>query len=134
MIRVQETWGELLSLKLKWETIRYFWCEKIRKDSNDNNLRNMQNSRRRINSSANKMNIMIKRKTFKKSKIEKWDEKFCFGLVWFYVIPTIVGYLMPNPFLCIQTVLFQTIQFNISTQFNSIFPIYKNLSGAIAPD
>ena len=22
-----------------------------------------------------------------------------FGLVWFYGIPTIVGYLMPNPFL-----------------------------------
>ena len=31
------------------------------------------------------------------------------GLVWFYVISTIVGNLMPNPFLCIWTVLFQPI-------------------------
>ena len=42
------------------------------------------------------------------------------GLVWFvgfYGISTFVGYLMPNPFLC-KSVLFQTIQFSISTQFN----------------
>ena len=38
-------------------------------------------------------------------------------MVWFYGISTIVCYLMPNPFLYIYTVLFQTIQFNISTQF-----------------
>ena len=36
-------------------------------------------------------------------------------LVWFYAISTIVGYLMPNQFLSKQTVLFQTIQFDIST-------------------
>ena len=42
-----------------------------------------------------------------------------FGLGWVYVISTIVGYLMAHPFLYIKTVLFQTIQFNIRTQFNS---------------
>ena len=40
-----------------------------------------------------------------------------YGLVWFYGIPTFVGYLMPNPFLYKQTVLFQIIQFSISAQF-----------------
>ena len=39
------------------------------------------------------------------------------GLGWFYGISTIAGYLMPNPFLYIQTVLFQTIQYCKSTQF-----------------
>ena len=39
------------------------------------------------------------------------------SLVWFYGISTIVGYLMPILFLYIETVLFQTIQFNIITQF-----------------
>ena len=43
-----------------------------------------------------------------------------FGLVCFYSTSTIIGYLMPNPFLYIQTVLFQTIQFSISKQFSSI--------------
>ena len=45
-------------------------------------------------------------------------------LVWFYGISTIVGYLMPNPFIYniyiyiyIYTVLFQTNQSSISTQF-----------------
>ena len=41
---------------------------------------------------------------------------------------------MPNTFLYIslivKTVLFQTIQFSINTQFNSIFPIDRTLSGA----
>ena len=36
----------------------------------------------------------------------------------FYGISTFVGYLMPNPFLYKWTVLFQTIQVSISTQFN----------------
>ena len=39
------------------------------------------------------------------------------GLVWFYGISTIVGYLMPNPFVYIQIALFLTIHFSISTQF-----------------
>ena len=39
------------------------------------------------------------------------------GLIWFYGISTIVGYLMPKSFLYIETVLFQPIQFNMSTQF-----------------
>ena len=32
-----------------------------------------------------------------------------------------------------KTVIFQTIQFNISTQFSSIWPIDKTLSGATTP-
>ena len=45
----------------------------------------------------------------------------------------VVGYLMPNLFLLIQTVLFQTIQFSKSTQFSSIWPIDRTLSGAPTP-
>ena len=43
------------------------------------------------------------------------------GSVWFvgfYGISTFVGYLTPNSFLCKYSVLFKTIQFSISTQFN----------------
>ena len=40
-----------------------------------------------------------------------------FNLVWFYGISTIVGYLMPNQFLYIETVLFQTNQFDMSNFF-----------------
>ena len=84
-------------------------------------------------------------------------------LVGFYGISTFVGYVMPNPFLLkqivlfktnqfsiskeinckkiflfhpiqfSQTVLFQLIQFNISTQFSSIWPIDRALSGATTP-
>ena len=43
-----------------------------------------------------------------------------FGLVWFYGILTIVGYLMPNPFWFVETVLFQTTRLTISTQFSSL--------------
>ena len=42
-------------------------------------------------------------------------------VVWlfgFHGLSSFVGYLMLNPFLYKKTVLFQTIQFNISTQFN----------------
>ena len=39
------------------------------------------------------------------------------GFIWVYGISNIVGYLMPNPLLYKWTVLFQTIQFSISTQF-----------------
>ena len=53
--------------------------------------------------------------------------------VW-YGTSTIAGYLMPNPFLYIQTVLFQTIQFSISIQSNSIRPIDRTLSGATTPE
>ena len=41
---------------------------------------------------------------------------FKFGFVLFYGISTIVSYLMPNPFLYIKTVLFQTVQCSISMQ------------------
>ena len=53
----------------------------------------------------------------------------CFVLVWFNGISTTVDYLMPSPFLYIQTVLFPTILFSISTQFSSFWPIDKILSG-----
>ena len=59
------------------------------------------------------------------------------GLVWFvgfYGISTFVGYLTPNPFLC-KSVLFKTIQFSISTQFNGqkhfYFKLFKQLYVAI---
>ena len=75
----------------------------------------------------------------------------CFVL--FYDIWNIVGYLMLNPFLYIKRVLFETIQFSISTQFqcqntssifflnqfsmntqfSSIWPIHRTLSCAIIP-
>ena len=48
-------------------------------------------------------------------------------LVGFYDISTIVRYLMPNPFLCIQIVLFQTIQFTINTQFKCQKQFYFKL-------
>ena len=38
-------------------------------------------------------------------------------LVWFYGISTLVGYLIPNPFLFKESVLFKTIQFSMSIQF-----------------
>ena len=47
------------------------------------------------------------------------NTKFAFFFFFlFYVISTFVCYLMPNPFLYKQTVLFQTVQFSISTQFS----------------
>ena len=49
--------------------------------------------------------------------------KICLvGLCWvgFYGISTIVGYLMPNSFLFIQTVLFQKIKFSISIFFTQL--------------
>ena len=33
----------------------------------------------------------------------------------------------------VKTILFQSIQFSISTQFSSILPIDRTLSGAITP-
>ena len=38
-------------------------------------------------------------------------------VVWVYGISTFEGYLMPNPFIYKWIVLFQTIQFNIRTEF-----------------
>ena len=40
-----------------------------------------------------------------------------FGLVWFYGISTIVGYLMANLFVYIEKVLFKKIEFSMSTVF-----------------
>ena len=50
------------------------------------------------------------------------------SLVVFYDISTFVGYLMPNPFLYKQTVLFQTIQFSISTPINCQNISFSNYS------
>ena len=36
-----------------------------------------------------------------------------FNLVWFDGVSAIVGYIMPNSFLYVQTVLFQIIHFGI---------------------
>ena len=41
-----------------------------------------------------------------------------FWLIGFYDNSTLVGYLMPNPFLHKLSVLFKTIQFIMSAQFN----------------
>ena len=51
-----------------------------------------------------------------------------------YQAISIVGYLMPNSYLYILTVLFQTIKFSISTQFSSIWPIDRTISDATSPD
>ena len=42
---------------------------------------------------------------------------FLFNLVWFYGTSTLVGYIMPNLFLYVLTVLFLAIKFSMSTQF-----------------
>ena len=44
-------------------------------------------------------------------------DKMLVCLFVFYGILTFIGYLTPNPFLYTWTILFQTIQFSISTQF-----------------
>ena len=53
---------------------------------------------------------------------------------WIYGISTFVGKLMPNSFLYNKSVLFQTIQFRMSTQFNcqkhfylKLFSLFKKL-------
>ena len=48
-------------------------------------------------------------------------------LVGFYGISTFVGYLIPYSFLYKSTVLIQTIQFSISTQFICQKPLYFKL-------
>ena len=53
-------------------------------------------------------------------------------MLMFYGISTIIGYLKPKRFYT-QTVLFQTIQFSINTQFGSIQPVHRKLSGANTP-
>ena len=37
ILRVLETWGDLLSIKLQWKTISKNWCEKLWVNNNDNN-------------------------------------------------------------------------------------------------
>ena len=47
-----------------------------------------------------------------------------FGLTWFYGISTFVDYLMPNPFLHIWTIPFETIPLSLSTQFKCKKQLY----------
>ena len=62
----------------------------------------------------------------------KYAGFFCLFIclfVWVHDISTFEGYLMPNPFLYKGTVLFETIQFNISIQFNCqehFYPVKSN--------
>ena len=55
-----------------------------------------------------------------KSSLYIYIRYIWFGLVWFYAISTIVGYLLQYPFLYILTFLLQTLQFSISTQFKML--------------
>ena len=76
------------------------------------------------------------RKSCAKVKLVGWLVWFWFDLVWsglvFYSISTFLGYLTANPFLYKYSVLFQTIQFSMSTQFYcqnisiSNYSIYSN--------
>ena len=69
------------------------------------------------------------------SRLSWWNrESKIFGFSWsfgFYGISTFVGYLMSNPFLYKWSVLFQTIQFSMSTQFNSQKDFYFKLFSLI---
>ena len=77
-----------------------------------------------------------------KSSLYIYIKYIWFGLVGFYGISTIVGYLMSNQFytykqlyfkqfsLAYKKILLKKIQFSISTQFSSILPLYRTLSVA----
>ena len=60
-----------------------------------------------------------------------WGSSFGFDLVWFNGISIIIGYLMSDP--CHAYKQFFSIQFSLSIQFSSIWPIDRTLSGAIIP-
>ena len=63
--------------------------------------------------------------------IYKMIKRLVGWFVGFYGISTFVGYLMPNPFLCKESVLMKTVQFSISTQFKCQkyfhFKLFKQL-------
>ena len=63
--------------------------------------------------------------------MEELEIRWLVWFVGFYGISTFVGYLTPNLFLCKLSVLFKTIQFSISTQFNCqkhfYFKLFKQL-------
>ena len=50
----------------------------------------------------------------------------------FYGISTFVGYLMPNPFLYKLSVLFQTIQFSVSTVSMSKIVLFLTIQFCIS--
>ena len=52
-----------------------------------------------------------------------------FQTIWFCISIVFFVYTQSN----VKTVLFQTIQFSLSTQFSSIWPIDRTLSGTTAP-
>ena len=56
-------------------------------------------------------------------------------MIWlgcFYGISTIVGYLIPNTFLYMKSVLFQTIQFNINLQFKQKTVLFQTIQFIIS--
>ena len=53
------------------------------------------------------------------------------GWLGFYGISTFVGYLTSNPFLYKSSILFQTIQFSMITQFNFQKHFYFKLFGLV---
>ena len=63
-----------------------------------------------ISSYLKKIKLTIRQTTLNRPYLVK-----LFG---FYCISTFAGYLMPNPFLYKQSVLFQAIQLSMNTQFN----------------
>ena len=60
-------------------------------------------------------NIQSRTNNLRQNKFVEINQIFIqiFSLNWFYGISTIESYLMPNPFLNVQIVLLQTIQFFI---------------------
>ena len=61
---------------------------------------------------------VLKKKKKKQKKRKRTGKALKKRLVGFYGISTFVGYLTPNPFLYKYSVVFQTIQFSMSRQFN----------------
>ena len=100
----------------------------------------------------NVVEITIKMNTITRKPLTIKNRKWNTYQFEFYGISTFLSYLMPNPFLYEKSVLFQTIQFRMSTQFNcqksyfqailfcistqfsSIWLIDRNLSGANTPN
>ena len=74
-------------------------------------------NRRKRKILATKIHHSFRYGVLKIGHVKGWLVGWLVGWV-FYGISTFVGYLMPNPFLCKISVLVQTIQFSLSTQFN----------------
>ena len=113
----------------KWEKCKNKVHQELKRKENRSKIENdsikkYKNKTKQKNNNQHKNEWKLNQTEKKKNKLVR------FGLVWFYSISTIVGYLMPNPFLYLYTVLFQTIQFSTNTEFSSISPIDRALSSA----